>query len=77
MRELKTSEVEAVSGAGLFSDFGLNLGTQIGELVNVFVSKGNEYVDRYATAGEKIGAIIDTSVGLFKDVFSTLFPKAK
>lgn len=70
MKELNSTEVQEVSGAGIFSDAGLSLGQSIGAIVDASIGKGNAGATTGASLGQSIGAIIDNSLNFWASIFS-------
>lgn len=75
MKELNSSEINSVSGAGAFTDAGAALGGGIGAIVDASIGQGSTGTNAGAALGGGIGAIIDASLGIISGLFGGLLGK--
>lgn len=71
MRELNTTELQEVSGAGKIADAAASLGSSIGALMENFGVKGAK--EAATSIGNNIGAIVETSIDFFNTIFGGIF----
>ncbi|MEB7539702.1 hypothetical protein NGC37_15470 [Pantoea anthophila] len=72
MRELNITEVEAVSGAGIFADIGKAIGSAIGGIVDLgtsAVGKSTDATSPAARLGSGIGSLLELNIiGAISDI---------
>ncbi|QHM72558.1 hypothetical protein [Mixta intestinalis] len=63
MKELNTHEIAAVSGAGMFADYGNDVGTSIGEILDALIlqygNRETSYKTNLAMVGTGIGKLVE------------------
>ncbi|MEG0277946.1 MAG: hypothetical protein RR510_04365 [Morganella sp. (in: enterobacteria)] len=69
MKELNVAEIQAVSGAGIFSDAGTLIGQAIGGIVGHYKGTEQQSAQIGLDLGKTIGTIVDQSVSLISSWF--------
>ncbi|MTH44744.1 hypothetical protein [Intestinirhabdus alba] len=73
MRELKASELNEVSGAGIIADAGTALGRGIGSILEAAgVKNGLEAATQMGTG---IGQVVEAGISILSSIFGGLFGK--
>lgn len=73
MRELKTTELNEVSGAGWITDIGTAFGQGIGSILEAAGVKGG--MESSVTMGTGIGQIVEASINSITAILGGLFGK--
>ncbi|MFD1804614.1 hypothetical protein ACFSFZ_20810 [Mixta tenebrionis] len=73
MKELNTQEIAVVSGAGIFADYGNDVGTSLGEILDALILQYGNRETAYKVNFAKIGAGIGKLVELrFAEGFNSI-----
>ncbi|GAA0346421.1 hypothetical protein L9H26_13670 [Morganella psychrotolerans] len=72
MKELNVAEIQAVSGAGIFSDAGTLIGQAIGGIVGHYKGTEEQSSKIGLDLGKTIGGVVDQSISMISSWFKSV-----
>lgn len=72
MKELNVAEIQAVSGAGIFSDAGTLIGQAIGGIVGHYKGTEEQSAKIGLDFGKTIGGVVDQSISMISSWFKSI-----